>query len=430
MVKCLKKIIQFFAFSLPVLLCGCIDRTNGGDNHVDFGIESFTLVGTEQIYEREGDGICIYVPYETDVTNMRTEIVLSEKATVSPASGTNVNFTSPQVYTVKTKSGNRKSLTVTVKKSPWRQVIENGAAPFLKVDGHNMVAFNDKLWLLGGWLGRFEHEKATFVRGGDHWSSQVWCTSDGLNWESKGDAPWAGRHGFGCVVHDDRLWVIGGDQHTDVWNTADGVHWNKIMDKVPWGERYFPYIVSFKGKIWVMGGIRIVFPGSQMCDKYNDIWSSTDGVHWVREVEFARWAPRGLISGTAVLNDELYIYGGCILYSYAYNDVWKTGDGVNWTNVVAHAPWPPRQWSTAASFNNRLWIMAGDYDIRNDLLLNDVWYSSDGTTWEQQKGIFWKPRHAAPVVAFDNKLWLSGGLISRTLGGEVSNEVWVMDLEK
>jgi hypothetical protein len=231
-------------------------------------------------------------------------------------------------------------------------------------------------------------------------------------------------------VYDDKLWVIGGDQNTDVWNTEDGVHWNKITEKAPWGERYFPYIVSFKGKIWVMGGVRIVFSaGNEMRDKYNDIWSTTDGVHWNQEVEFAKWAPRGLVSGSAILNDELYIYGGSILDSYAYNDVWKTSDGINWTKVISHAPWPSRTWGSITSFDNKLWIMAGDFDVEKELL-NDVWYSSDGVSWTQQKGIFWKPRHATSIVGFNNKLWLVGGLISRPKDnwGDVSNEVWVMDI--
>ena len=284
-------------------------------------------------------------------------------------------------------------------------------------------------------MGIYNNDKATFSTDSgarNFFTSQVWCSSDGKNWESKGDAPWHGRHGFGCVVHDNKLWVIGGDQHTDVWNTEDGVHWNKILDNVPWGERYFPYIVSFKGKIWVMGGIRIVFfptGGNEMRDKYNDIWSTTDGAHWNREVEFAKWAPRGLVNGTAVLNDELYIYGGCILNSYAYNDVWKTGDGVNWTKVISHAPWPGRTWSTVTSFDNKLWIMAGDLGDGGGELLNDVWYSSDGASWTQQKGIFWKPRHATPVVEFNRQLWMAGGIIARPteFWGDVSNEVWVME---
>lgn len=423
-----KNLLNFFVFSSLVFLIGCSNEKKMEITCVcDPYIVNFQLVGTEQIFEQEGDSIVVYVPYETDISKIKTHIITSNKATISPASAAEMNFLHPQVFTVSTNDGNKKKYWVTVKKSPWRQVIKNGEAPFLRVDGHQMVVFKGKMWLLGGWLGRYDHDKATYIQGTNHWTSQVWCTSDGVNWESKGNAPWAGRHGFGCVVHNDKLWVIGGDQHTDVWNTNDGVHWNKVIDKVPWGERYFPYIVSFKGKIWVMGGLHITFPGSEMHEKYNDIWSTTDGIHWTREVEFAKWAPRGLISGSAVLNDALYIYGGCILYSYAYNDVWKTDDGIHWSQVVSHAPWSPRQWCSIASFNNKLWIMAGDLDIKHDTMINDVWYSSDGESWTQQKGIFWKPRHATSIVEFNNKLWLVGGLISRNNGG-VSNDVWVMDL--
>jgi len=425
--KIVRKVVV--SFLAVFLIVGC---QIGKSEEKHEWIKDLRLVGTEQIVERTGNDVVIYVPYETEVTDLKVEMTLSEPATIHPASGTALNFTHLQKYTIKANDGSEQTLLITVKKSPWRQVIENGAAPFLKVDGHSLVVFKNKMWLLGGWLGRYDHDKATYTVGSDHWTSQVWCTADGTHWESKGDAPWAGRHGFGCVVHDDKLWVIGGDQHTDVWNTEDGVRWNKILDKVPWGERYFPYIVSFNGKIWVMGGIRILFSGSgnRLRDKYNDVWSTTDGVHWIREAEFVNWAPRGLISGTAVLNDELYLFGGCILYSYAFNDVWKTRNGTDWTKLVSHAPWSPRSWCSVAIFDNRLWIMAGDLETRNDTMLNDVWYSSDGLSWTQQKGIFWKPRHAAPVIEFDHKLWLIGGLISRTIGGEVSNDVWVMDISE
>lgn len=177
-----------------------------------------------------------------------------------------------------------------------------------------------------------------------------------------------------------------------------------------------------------MGGIHIDFAaGNELREKYNDVWSSTDGVNWVREVEFVRWMPRGLISGSAILNDELYLYGGSVLYSYAFNDVWKTDNGIDWTKVISHAPWSPRQWNSIANSKDNLWVMAGDYDVRNDTMLNDVWYSPDGEFWTEQKGVFWEPRHATPVIEYKNKLWLIGGLISRNDGG-VANDVWAMDL--
>lgn len=423
MIKTGMKLISIFVL---MILFNCKSIENVGSD-----IENFNLLGTDQQYERRGDSIFIYVPNETDITNLKTEITLTdEKATIHPASGSAVDFSTPQKYIIKSNDGEEKEIKVTVKVSQWKQILKNEEAPFLRVDGHQLVVFRDKLWVLGGWLGKYDHDKASFKQGNSHWTSQVWCTSDGENWESKGDAPWAGRHGFGCVVFDDKIWVIGGDQHTDVWNSEDGIQWNKILDKVPWGERYFPYMVSFKGKIWVMGGIHIDFSaGNEMREKYNDVWSTVDGVNWVREVEFVKWAPRGLISGNAVLDDALYIYGGSILYSYAFNDVWKTNNGVEWTKVLSHAPWSPRQWCSIANYKNNLWVMAGDYDVRNDTMLNDVWYSPDGELWTEQKGIFWEPRHATPVVEFKDKLWLVGGLISRNDGG-VSNDVWALDLDE
>src|SRR5690606_22593947 len=131
---------------------------------------------------------------ETDITNLKTEITLTdEKATIHPASGSAVDFSTPQKYIIKSNDGEEKEIKVTVKVSQWKQILKNEEAPFLRVDGHQLVVFRDKLWLLGGWLGKYDHDKASFKQGNSHWTSQVWCTSDGENWESKGDAPWAGR---------------------------------------------------------------------------------------------------------------------------------------------------------------------------------------------------------------------------------------------
>src|SRR5690606_19912316 len=380
-----------FGFLLIIVFMSLFNCMNSDDFNTD--IESFRLIGTDYQFERIGDSIFLYVPHETDVTNLKAEITLcNNKMTIYPKSGTYLDFSTAQKYIIIGADRKEKEVQVTVKVSPWKQILKNEEAPFLRVDGHQLIVFKDKLWLLGGWLGKYDHDKASFKLGNSHWTSQVWCTSDGENWESKGDAPWAGRHGFGCVVFDDKIWVIGGDQHTDVWNSEDGVHWNKVLDEVPWGERYFPYIVSFKGKIWVMGGIHIDFSaGNELREKYNDVWSTVDGINWVREVEFVRWMPRGLISGSAILNDELYLYGGSVLYSYAFNDVWKTNNGIDWTKVISHAPWSPRQWNSIANSKDNLWVMAGDYDVRNDTMLNDVWYSPDGEFWTEQKGVFWEP---------------------------------------
>ena len=405
-------------------------------------IEKFELADIQQIFERKEEHLFIYVPYETDITHVKTKITISDQATISPASETFQDFTNPQKYTLSTSDGIVTDYWVTVKKSPWRNVLKNGEAPFYAADCHGLIVFKDKMWLLGGWLGLggMNHDKATYVNGNDYMSSQVWYTSDGIHWQSNGNAPWSGRH-INCVVYNDKLWIIGGDSDNDVWNTVDGFNWIRVADHVPWGQRYIPYVVSARGKIWVIGGQKDAYNSNFNGEKCNDVWSTTDGVNWVREIEFARWAPRGLIHGHAVLNDVIYLMGGSAHYSAVYNDVWAyRGDGIQWSLQTLHAPWKPRYWHSVATFDNKLWVMAGHIDTGGQTfdddwrgLSNDVWYSSDeGVTWTQQKGVFWEPRHAAGVVEFKNQLWLVGGLTycpeADNRSREVTNEVWVMDL--
>ena len=398
-------------------------------------IESFELIGTEQVFEREEDNIFVYVPYETDITSIATEIIVSDKATITPESGVRKDFTNPQTYTIKSSDGAEKDYLVTVKKSPWRNVIKNGEAPFLKTDGHQLIVFKDKIWILGGWLGKHSHGEATYISGVNYWTSQVWCTLDGIDWESKGNAPWKGRHGFGCVVFDQRLWILAGDDHLDVWNTEDGINWTKVIDVVPWGARYFPYITVFNDKIWVLGGQDVNADGHKG-EKYTDIWSSVDGVNWTKEVQFAPWLPRATICGSVVLNNTMYLYGGAAFaygggilngFSGVFNDVWNSSDGINWARIMIRAPWSPKIWGIVGTHKNHMFMMGGDSEGLNWQLSNDAWYSDWGVDWKQIKYSFWKPRHAASVTSFNDKLWLVGGLISTEDGGDTTNEVWVLE---
>jgi formylglycine-generating enzyme required for sulfatase activity len=62
--------------------------------------------------------VTVTVPYGTSVTNMTTSITVSDAATVSPASGTPRNFSTPQTYTVTAGDTSTQSYTVTVIAAP------------------------------------------------------------------------------------------------------------------------------------------------------------------------------------------------------------------------------------------------------------------------------------------------------------------------
>ena len=395
-------------------------------------IEKFEIVGTQQIFEREDDYLYIYVPYETDITNIETNVVVSHTATVSPRNGAFVDFTNPQIYTVTAVDGASKNYLVTVKKSPWREILKNGEAPFIGRDLHKMFVFRDKLWLLGGTTGI-------------GWVKEVWNTEDGRNWNPVNlNADWGEyKRGPVHVVFKDKLWAMGGygyvheppyfgwtpgEADMGIYSSSDGIHWDKHTDVAPWGKRYQPALVEFNDKLWLMGGTKDLYFATAA---YNDIWSSEDGINWVREVEHAAWQGRAAINQACVVfNGALYLAGGGIIGEYAtaspqnilieYNDVWKSIDGIKWERIQMNAPWEPRLYHSVVAYNGVMYVIAGG---NNKLIKNDVWKSIDGIHWEQVKHSFWRRRHAQSVVGYKGQLIMTGGNASNYV-----NEVWSMYL--
>jgi hypothetical protein len=81
-------------------------------------ITRFTLSGVNGTINETDHTIAVTVPYGTSVTSLTPTVTLSEKATVSPLSGTAQNFTSSVVYTVKAENDSTQDYTVTVTIAP------------------------------------------------------------------------------------------------------------------------------------------------------------------------------------------------------------------------------------------------------------------------------------------------------------------------
>jgi hypothetical protein len=96
-----------------------------------------------------------------------------------------------------------------------------------------------------------------------------------------------------------------------------------------------------------------------------------------------------------------------------YNDVWSSSDGVSWEQNIQFAPWEPRQYHEVAVFDNRMWVLEG----WNQVNRNDVWYSSDGVNWYELPDTPWNTRHAASVFVYNNALWM-------VAGNNLEKDVW------
>lgn len=302
------------------------------------------------------------------------------------------------------------------------------AAPFAPRDGAGALTFAGRMWLLGGWNPGAAHRRF-FPR---ICNNEVWSSADGAAWtlvkpntflDGSFDATsdWEGRHTAGYVVYRDRMWIVGGDcnqghYQNDVWNSADGKTWSRVNPGrgVPWGPRALHYTVVHEDKIWVLGGQTMPAFAPSEEKFYRDLWTTTDGVDWQRIVpEEPCWAARGMIGGSAVKDGRIWVLGGGTYDTpqtptrMFYNDVWSSADGVHWHQHLAQAPWHPRQYHDVAVWDGRLWVLEGYHKEGGNR--NDVWHSADGVAWHELPGTPWKPRHAASVFVHDGSLWMVAG---------------------
>ena len=305
-------------------------------------------------------------------------------------------------------------------------------AAFAPRDGAGAVVFQDRMWLLGGWS---QLDPIHFPR---DCNNEVWSSKDGMTWDLERantygeegfdpDRDWEGRHTAGYAVYDEKMWIVGGDPlqghyQDDVWNSTDGRtwHWVNRNRPVPWGPRVLHYTVVFRGRIWVIGGQTMPQYGPAEDRFYRDLWHTSDGIQWTQVApEPPSWPHRGMIGGSAVFQDRIWILGGGTYDTPAfpkrkfYNDVWSSPDGVRWECHVQHAPWAPRQYHEVAVFDDKLWVLEGYYQANR----NDVWYSADGIDWHELPNTPWAVRHAASVFVYEDALWM-------VAGNNLESDVW------
>ena len=278
--------------------------------------------------------------------------------------------------------------------------------PWTPRDSAGELVFRDRMWLFGGFTPALV--------------SDVWSSADGNDWTPAGGIP--SQFGVDCpvkFVHDGRMWVQCGDE---LWATGDGTDWEMVTNQAPWKDRYAAGGVTFRGRMWVMGG-------KTVGRLFNDVWSSGDGINWELETEHAAWSPRQPFDMLVVHDNRLWLLGGGVTVYHpfkAYNDIWVSDDGRTWSRHLDEAPWVPRIWSSATAYRNRLWVLAGFRSEPIQENLGDVWYSADGVEWRVLSGPpGWTPRHESSVFVFEDKLWLMGGAANG-----LQADVWYLDLSR
>jgi hypothetical protein len=286
------------------------------------------------------------------------------------------------------------------------------------------VQDTDKVTLIGGVQGAF--------------ANNTWQTTDGANWsELTTDAPFTPRLTSGTEFNG-QMWVIGGEAsrdgsgtavRNDVWHSSDGINWSQVT---PAGTIFSPRtghaVVTFNNKLWVIGGGDNVMAAGGASTRLNDVWCSSDGVSWTQQNPAGGniFSPR-MGHAAVVYAGKLWVIGGDVATGTpndtVVNDVWYTTDGTTWVNATANAAFPAREGHGVTVFNNAMWLTAGD-DGQTGMA--DVWKSTDGVTWTQQLpvGTSFPARtlHAAAVL--NGRLYLVSGAATTAWGATDYNDVW------
>jgi hypothetical protein len=340
----------------------------------------------------------------------------------------------------------------------WQRLTPEIAPDWRVRDGNTLtwLPSTGRFWMVGGWNGYqepdgFSHvDPALGVWPLQNTTDEVWSSPDGVTWTlelAHEHGQFERRHVHNTVHWHDALWVLGGDTHQghynhDVLRSADGLTWEAIMapGEPPWAPRGMQISGVFDGALWTMGGQEMTGDPATM-RFFNDVWRSEDGLSWRQVAADApgsatRWDRCAGVSGVVEFQSEMWLVGcGCDTSGSNCGpadlraEVWSSVDGLNWRQHTP-PPWAGKTWHDVAVWDDKLWILFGFTfgDPANGWPAgnaNEVWFSSDGETWEALPHDAPIPgSHAQGVAVRDDGLYSAGGNYSFGFGAGVDKSAW------
>lgn len=251
--------------------------------------------------------------------------------------------------------------------------------------GGVMLSFDDKLWVMSGWSGSTR-------------LNDVWSSTDGVTWtQETNSASWPARNYPVALTYDNKMWLMGGlggagsTLYNDVWSSTDGANWTLEDSSADWSARHQAMGVVHNDKMYVISG-----GGGGVA--FQDVWSSTDGSSWTQETSSPAWEGR-LSAGATVHDGKIWLYGGRIatVDQAHYNDLWSSTDGVTWVKENDSALWSARYMVSMLSHDDRIWLIGGNgFNLGT---VADIRYLEDTLiTWNDNPS----PDHGDPLTGNAN----------------------------
>lgn len=190
--------------------------------------------------------------------------------------------------------------------------------------------------------------------------------------------------------------------------SGDMKQWTTVKGNLP--ERFFYHPFLFNNKLWFIGG-------EDRSRKYADIWSSSDGVTWIKQKDDLPFGPR---SGSQVvqMNGKLYLLD---------NDVWVSEDALNWSRLTDEIVQGTQIFGYSAQvLDDKIWLLGCN---RNGQFTSQVLVSEDGKNWVGMDAP-WSPRGGVAATVFRGKMYMTGGKYGGTPNQpdfRYSNDLWVLN---
>jgi hypothetical protein len=131
---------------------------------------------------------------------------------------------------------------------------------------HASVVFDDRMWVFGG-VGSEDDTVDGYTTWRKVKRKDVWSSSDGVTWIQVSDAAaWGYRAHMPAVVFNGAMWIFGGADYSnlpgasrnhyldDIWCSVDGMHWGQAIAHAPWGQKWLDEAIVFNDRLWILGG--------------------------------------------------------------------------------------------------------------------------------------------------------------------------------
>ena len=204
-------------------------------------------------------------------------------------------------------------------------------------------------------------------------------------------AQWKKNYNFQMFSSRDTLWTFHPDGN---WYSTDGINWTKSQLSNSIYNLAFLDYVQFNDAILGLGH----FEGNiEQFTFKPEIYKTNDFKNWITISKQSN-LPKRFFYHPFVFDNKIWIIGGEDKDT-KYSDIWNSTDGINWTQQKKDLPFGKRSGSQIVLLNGKLY-----------LLDNDVWVSTDALNWELVTNEIVKGEQIFGYSAqvYDNKIWLLG----------------------